>query len=227
MVIPAGVASANFSISAVDDTLLDGTQNVAITVTATGYQITTQILAVTDYETLTLSISPSSMSENGGSALGTVSRNNTDIDQPLTVSLTSLDTSEATVPATVTIPAGAASTTFPITAADDALLDGTQTVTISVAAVGYLSHTATIAVTDSEALLVRLDRSSISEKDGTATATIERSNTDNNSQLVVQIVSSDPSEAIVPAVVDIQRAARAQAFPLRRWMILCWMVLRA
>ena len=69
----------------------------------------------------------------------------------LVVNLSSNDTSEATVPATVTIAANQASATFAITAVDDALLDGTQTVTITGSATGYVSGTQTLDVTDPKA----------------------------------------------------------------------------
>jgi hypothetical protein len=99
--------------------------------------------------TLTVNISPASMSENGGSATGTVTRN-LDTTNSLVVTLSSSDTSEATVPATVTIPAGQASVTFPITAVDDLLSDGTQTVTISASVTDFFSNPATIDVLDDD-----------------------------------------------------------------------------
>ena len=68
--------------------------------------------------------SPTTISENGGSATATVTRNNTDIGQELVVNVASNDTTEASVPATVTIPANQASTTFTVSAVDDTLLDG-------------------------------------------------------------------------------------------------------
>ena len=58
-------------------------------------------------------------------------RTNSDIAGAVTVALISSDTSEATVPASVTIPAGQATASFVVTAVDDALLDGTRTVTIA------------------------------------------------------------------------------------------------
>src|SRR5262249_17393357 len=55
--------------------------------------------------TLTISIVNSSISENGGQTTGTVTRAGS-TNSALVVSLASNDTTEATVPATVTIPAG-------------------------------------------------------------------------------------------------------------------------
>ena len=84
-----------------------------------------------DVPTLTVDIAVDEISEADGTAAttATVSRN-TDTTNPLTVTLTSDDTSEAAVAANVTIPAGQSSFTFNIDAIDDAIVDGTQTVTI-------------------------------------------------------------------------------------------------
>ncbi|MBL8820660.1 MAG: pre-peptidase C-terminal domain-containing protein, partial [Planctomyces sp.] len=136
--IPAGSASTTFTIAAIDDSLVDGTQSVVLTASATGYTSGTSTLSVTDNDvlTLTLSLNKSSFAENAGSnaATGTISRNSADLSSALVVTLTSSDTSELTVPATVTIPAGSASTTFAINAVDDTVVDGSQTATISATA---------------------------------------------------------------------------------------------
>ena len=127
--IPANQASATFNIDAVDDDLLDGTQPVTVSGTATGYESGADTVDVTDHETLVIVIAADSFIENAGAAAttATVTRSNTDNSAELVVTLTSSDTTEATVPATVTIPANQASATFNIDAVDDDLLDGTQT----------------------------------------------------------------------------------------------------
>ena len=154
-------------------------------------------------ETLTVSISPASISENGGTATGTVTRSNADIGQSLVVTLGSSDTSEATVPATATIPANQVSTTFAILAVDDALLDGKQTATITVSAAGFVGGSADIDVTDYETVTVTINPAAISENGGTATGTVSRSNTNISSSLVVTLSSSDTSEASVPTLIVI------------------------
>ena len=59
-------------------------------------------------------------------------------EAPLNVDLTSSDPTEATVPASVVIPAGAGSATFAISFPDDSELDGTQTATITAAAATFV-----------------------------------------------------------------------------------------
>ena len=87
--------------------------------------------------TLSLTISPSTLWEFSGpaAATGTVTRTNFDLTKPLTVNLSSSDTTEATVPSSVVIPVGQSSATFPINAIDDSLVDGLQTATITASAI--------------------------------------------------------------------------------------------
>jgi uncharacterized delta-60 repeat protein len=82
---------------------------------------------------LTLTVNPHTIAENAGAgaATGTVSRVNMDVSQALTVSLSSSNTAQATVPASVTIPAGATSASFGVDAVDNHVVDPTQTVTIT------------------------------------------------------------------------------------------------
>ena len=99
--------------------------------------------------TLSLTIDPASISENGGVATATVTRSD-DTTGALTVALASSDPSEVVVPPTVEIPAGQTSATFQITAVDDAVIDGTQMPTITASANGFSDGMATLEVTDDD-----------------------------------------------------------------------------
>ncbi|MCA8995749.1 MAG: hypothetical protein KDA80_02160 [Planctomycetaceae bacterium] len=149
--IPDGMASASFTITGVDDPIVDGTQTATITATSNSFLDGTDTIDVTDDDvpTLTLTIDLASLSEPGGTAMGTVSRN-TDTSADLMVTLASDDTSEATVPMSVTIPMGKTSAMFPISAQDDDLDDGTQTVTISASAGAFVSASQKIDVNDDD-----------------------------------------------------------------------------
>ncbi|RAM52047.1 MAG: hypothetical protein C6Y22_08425 [Hapalosiphonaceae cyanobacterium JJU2] len=102
---------------------------------------------------LSLSVSPTSFSETAGNnaAIGTVTRTGS-TDNALSVTLTSNDTSEATVPTTVEIAAGQTSATFNIAAVDDAIADGSQTVTLNATASGFTNGATTVIVTDNEVM---------------------------------------------------------------------------
>ncbi len=133
------------TVTGVDDALVDGDIAYSIvTAPATSADadyngLNAADVSVTNQDndgaTLTLSIAASSVSEAAGAhaTTGTVTRN-FDLANSLTVYLSSSDTTEAAVPASVTIPANQASATFDVAAVDDAILDGTQTVTIKATA---------------------------------------------------------------------------------------------
>lgn len=199
--IPDGASvSPPFAISTVDDAVLDGTQTATITANATGYEPGSDSVDVTDYEELTLAIEAAAISENGGATTATVTR--TDTTGELTVNLVSGDEGEATVAATVVIPDGqATSPAFAIDAVDDDVLDGTQVVTLTASAAGYVNANETLEVSDFELLSVAIDPASISENGGSATATVTR--LDSSGELVVTLASDGIDEATVPATVVI------------------------
>ena len=91
VIIAGGSTSADFTIEAVDDALLDGTQTATTTASAMGYIDGSDAIDVTDHETLSVSIADASMSENGGTTTATVTRSNTDIADALIVDLESSD----------------------------------------------------------------------------------------------------------------------------------------
>ncbi len=163
VLIPAGESSVTFSVRAVEQIgpggseLADGPVKVQIVATAVGYATGAETIDVNDdvqvTPTLTLSLTdPASgtILENAGAgaAHATVTRNTPD-NVPLTVTLTSLDPGSARVPATVTIPVGADSVSFPIDAVDDNVLRQQAVNVILVAsAINFVSGTASVAVQD-------------------------------------------------------------------------------
>ena len=148
--IPAGGVFANSSVSGVQDNLVDGTQTVVLTGDAGPLGSQSASLDVTDIDISTLSISldQTSISENGGTTAGTVSLSTASATDTI-VSVASDDISAATVPSSVTIPAGAHSANFAISAVDDALVDGDQVATITASSV-FGSASQSITVTDDD-----------------------------------------------------------------------------
>ena len=69
---------------------------------------------------------------------------------PTTVMLSSSDTGEVTVPASVIIPAGQTSVNYLATPVDDSLQDGTQSVTLSASAAELISGATSVLVRDDE-----------------------------------------------------------------------------
>ncbi|NLF73029.1 MAG: choice-of-anchor C family protein [Candidatus Anammoximicrobium sp.] len=147
--------------------------------------------------TLTVTVADDAVFEanDPDATTGTVTRGGSTEDD-LTVLLTSSDTTEATVPATVVIPAGQTSATFVVTAWDDLTADGTQTVTITAAAAGFEEATATLLVMDSGAPGVLVQPVSgliTTEAGGTATFTVVLT-APPRSDVAIDLSSSDDSE---------------------------------
>ncbi len=120
----------------------------------------------------------STLSELGDTAIGTVTRATTDIGADMLVVLSSSDTSEIVVPASVTIRAGQHQQNFNVQAVDDAMLDGTQVVTITAQAPASHPAKAHYPSLTTKTLSLLIDRASISEENGQAIATVSRSNLD-------------------------------------------------
>ncbi len=107
---------------------------------------------------LALQLNRSIADETDSVVVGTVSRPaNVNLALPLTVTLSSSKVSEATVPATVTIPAGAVSTNFDVSLIDDARLDGLQTVSLQASATGFANDATTLLIRDQESLTLSLE----------------------------------------------------------------------
>jgi hypothetical protein len=153
--IPAGQTSATFTVTTLDDGLLDGPQSVLIQasgVTQGTWGTTLNVLDGTKF--LTLSVSSSTILENGGVLTGTTT--GTVIRAPfmvgaVTVSLSSGDVTAATVPLSVVIPDGADRASFTITAVDDTLLDSTQAATLTAISPGFVSGNGVVNVASDEA----------------------------------------------------------------------------
>lgn len=107
-----------------------------------------EVLITVNHALLSISIADAEISENGGSTSATIAR--TDATGDIEVRLLSDDMSEATVNSPVIIPDGATSVNVLISGVDDAEFDGPQTVTLTAAAFGYASGTASLHVTDDE-----------------------------------------------------------------------------
>lgn len=216
--ILAGRVSATFAIAAVDDAVGDGPQSATITATAAGQTAAAVNLTVTDNEFnyLTLSFASPTMSESGGTLTGTVTRTVADISLPLVVTLSSGDTTEATVPLTVTILANDISADFTVTAADDVIRDGTQIASISATATGLAAGSGPVSVTDNEVDTIGISilASSVSESGGTTTGTVSRVFLDNSASIIINLSSDDTTEATVPGTVTIPAGQNTANFTI-------------
>ena len=166
---------------------------------------------------ITVSATPTNFSESAGAiaSTGTVSIPAA-LGSDLVVDLASSDTTEATVPASVTITAGNTSANFNISAVNDFLADGNQSATITASSTGYLNGQVglTIEEDDDAAIAVSIAPSIFSESridPVVGTVTVAQAVL---SDLTVNLSSGDVSEATVPATVTITTGNTFAEFPV-------------
>jgi uncharacterized repeat protein (TIGR03803 family) len=147
--LPAGETSVTFPVTIVDDTAIDGTQATTVTAQLPGWTNATASLSVLDNETLSLALFLPVVITEGSTVTGTVSASGA-VASDLVVTLTSDSVSRLTVPATVTIASGTSSTTFNVVAVENALSDGSASVTVSAGAAGYAGAGSTVSVRDND-----------------------------------------------------------------------------
>ncbi|QEG43306.1 PKD domain-containing protein [Roseimaritima ulvae] len=151
-VIPAGQRSVSVPVAAVDDTLLDGPQSVALSASGNGLETAAIDLIVRDVESLAATFNVAQTIEDAaaGALALTVRRSNTDLDEAVAVTLSGGDATQLLVPTTIQIPAGQAAVSVPVEVLDDAAAEPPRSLTYTVAAAGYQGSSATIDVLDDE-----------------------------------------------------------------------------
>jgi len=214
--IPAGQGSVNFWIASIDNDMVDGTRTATLTASAPGLVSDAASVEIIDDDvpTLTLAIDLGRLDE-GQVSTATVTRN-ADPSQPLTVNVRSSDSTQLTVPTTVTIPADLYSATFDVQAVAEDYIDGLYSITVTASADGYLSGSDRVEVDDDDVpqLSLQLDGSVFLESaaNPVATGTVTRSVV-NDRPLNVLLLTNDRSELRVPYRVTIP-ANEATSGPL-------------
>lgn len=212
--IPAGATFASFTLTVNDDTLIDGDRDVVVSATAAGPLAGSATVRVLDDESGTLTLTaPATVAENTTTAIGTLTVN-PPAARSLTVTLTSGTPSAATVPATVIVPAGYTSATFPITPVNDTAIDGDQTTVITAALSGWPSATRSITVTDNEQRTLTLTGATSVEEGDTASVTVGTSGT-LTTALIVTLSSANPAQLTAPATVTIPAGQTSVSFQVQ------------
>jgi methionine-rich copper-binding protein CopC len=140
-----------------------------------------------------------------------VSRNGS-FNQNLTVSIVSSDTSEITVPASVSIPSGQTSAAFFATVLNDGLLDGDQTAVITVSAGGYLPADASILVIDTEKPTLSIQMPQMEAYEGDIFTATLNSNYPAVGDTVVYLQNTPAGQLDIPAAVTILDGEQSALF---------------
>lgn len=186
--IPAGQASATMTITGLDDALLEGNENVLITVTASAGYVVSGTAAngvITDDETATISISKTSDgAESSAATYGTfrvtlsrASSTDTVVNYSFGGTASALD---YTASNSVIIPANNLSADIVVTVINDRLVEGTETVLATLVgtnnpAITIANGSATLSIIDNDSANVafQLASNSVSENAGSATVGVQ------------------------------------------------------
>ncbi|MBK8476436.1 MAG: S8 family serine peptidase [Opitutaceae bacterium] len=214
---PAGATSIPLTLTILDDTLLNGTREVTLSVHAASYVGRTGKLLIHDNESATLALTiPGEGSEGGPAATGTINCSRAPAAD-VTVQLTATPAGALRLPSTVILPAGTTSADFPITFPDNARIDRSVTVGLTASVTNWNTATGVITVHDNEATALRVTLpSEVAEGDGTlaAAGAVHIAGT-LPTALAVTLTCNDPSELTVPATVTIPAGATSATFDLQ------------
>ncbi len=214
--IPAGQSGADVAVAVLRNPAVTGPKVVTLSASAAGFGGMSSDVTVLDADRVALSLELSGTTLAEGLTMPATVRRNGPVDAALQVVI-SAATTDLVPPATVTIPAGQASATFALLAADNDRLDGPRPSGVTASAPGITGATAGLTVLDNDdpGIVVRVEPGSVSEADGPAAAagTVRRAKATPR-QLTVQLASSDGAAIYVPATVVIPANALEAGFPV-------------
>lgn len=148
--ILAGESSAIAAVDAIDDNLLDASQQVTITAEAAGRISGETTVNVTDAESIAAALSATSVVEGSDGAVTlTVSRSNTDTADALNIMLSGGFAGLGLV-SPVVIASGAQQVQVDLIPVDDTDAELTESVSFSISATGYTGASASIDLLDDE-----------------------------------------------------------------------------
>ncbi|MHB1558117.1 MAG: SdrD B-like domain-containing protein, partial [Isosphaeraceae bacterium] len=236
--IPAGQSSVQFQVTGVPTNQLVATRPVIFTtstptdpVTGRNFAASAATAQVTDTNTPTLVLATDApyVEENAANPATYATLSLTDghgnplpLASAITVSLSSNDTADLTVPATVSVPAGATSVRIPITVVNNPNNDN-PVVTIAAysldavtnlpIAPGHATTTLTVLNVNGQALSISAP-SFVGVSTGQVQASVSLGSTPAQSDVTVMLASSDTAEATVPASVVIPAGSTSVAFTI-------------
>lgn len=217
VIIPAGQDSTTFAVTPLPDGIVDGSPFVLFSVNAPDYRSASIGVTVRDIDVPRLFLSVGATSVVEGLTFPVTVRRDYATNLDVTVVLSAADPRELSVPASVIIRSNQLSASFTILAEDDNVVEALQTQTFLAMAAGFESATASIMIVDNDTplLSLRIAAESVSEGDGPQATTVTITRTPASARgLTLQLESSNPALAQVPATVVIPGNETAVSFPI-------------
>ncbi len=212
--IPAGQTNADFDITVIDNTLLDGTVVVGITASAPGYSGCSNSITVFDNESAGLLVTlPASATEGDPPVQCTVTSSAAPVND-IPVTLTCSDPGSLQLPASVTIPAGQTSAVCYGTITLDGQLRGTRSINVTAHVMNWTNGVAGITLFDNKSTnLVLSLPSQARESNGTLTnAGLVQTAGFLTTNLAVSLYSANSAKLSVPSTVTILSGQTSAVF---------------
>ncbi len=153
VMMPAGMTSAVFQASVVDDALIDGPQTVTLSAAVAGWPTGSANVVVDDNEPKTVTvILPANVVEGAGTlvSVGKVQLAGIAVSN-LTVALSSSLPGLVSVASNITVNAGQSNASFDLTLVDNAIYEPSRVVVISAAIAGFTPGSNMVTVLDDDA----------------------------------------------------------------------------
>lgn len=212
--IPANQSAFAFNVTPVNNTVLDGSRDVDITASAVTYTNATKTITVLDDEIPTLTAQLSKNSATEGETITLTITRDLVTSQPLTVSLSTNKPMQWTFPASVVIPANAASANVSLSITDDKIPELKSDAIIYASSAGVTTGQVTATIIDNDIPQVSLEilSDTVSESAGiyATWGVITRVKGDDN---ITLNLSASPANALFfPASIYLPKGAVSQKF---------------
>ena len=148
--IPAGQTQVVVPVQAVDDDLLDGPQTALLTATGLNLQSGEISISVNDAESITARFNRSQFTEGQTGTTVRIERSNTDVSEPLNVSVSAFDRAQFDFADPLVIPAGEAGVTVSLVTVDNNIAEQPETFDVQFRASGYVGANAVIELIDDD-----------------------------------------------------------------------------
>lgn len=199
----AGTNTIAFPITMVNDSVLDGDQTTTIQASSPGYGSNSITLTVLDDDGTTLTLTAPSEVIEGQAAVTCTLTANVASSIPRTITLSSSNTSQLTVPASLSLAAGQTSATFSMTIVNDTLIDGDLPVVVTASSAGWVTGIANVLVRDNERKALALDYFTGTPVEGGSTTINISLPSGFVGPVTVDLFNNDPASVQMPAQVTI------------------------
>jgi hypothetical protein len=212
--IPAGQTSVVFPLTVLDNHLLDGLQSVHITAWSIGIKPASSTVTVHDDETAQLTVTlPSTVIEGSGNVSGTITASAAP-SRDIIIQLTSSNPAAASVPISVTLPAGQVSAVFNLLVANNTVINPSVPLTVSAGVENWTPGSISLQIADDDSYVaVSLPAGGWEGQTLSAAGTVSIGGT-LSSDLIVNLLSSNITELTVPAMVTIPAGQTSATFTL-------------